>query len=359
MGAFAEIGAWPGVLRELTAGHDLSAATTHAALDRVLAGEATDAQLAAFIVALRMKGEAVDEVVGLVAAMLDAAAPLDLPDPAATIDLVGTGGSSALGGRAFNVSTMASLVAAAAGAVVCKHGNRKASSASGSTDLLEALGVEVELDGPGVVACVREAGVGFAFARMFHPSMRHVAPVRNELGIPTVFNVLGPLSHPGRVTRSVLGVSDPRLMDLVPQVLARRGVDHAWVVHGSDGLDELTTTGPTRVAEVRGAEITHLEITPGAVGLATASLEQLAVGGPDENAAAARDLLEGHSGPVRDMVVLNAAAGLVVADVVDDLAAGVERAAAAIDDGAALRTLGALVAVSRAAAAAGAAADEA
>ena len=160
-----------------------------------------------------------DEVAGLVDAMLAAAAPLDLADPDGTVDLVGTGGATPLRGRAFNVSTMASLVAAAPGATVCKHGNRKASSTSGSTDLLEALGVEVELDGPRVARCVDEAGVGFAFARMFHPAMRHAAPVRAELGIPTVFNVLGPLSHPGRVGRQVLGVSDPRLLDLVPAVL--------------------------------------------------------------------------------------------------------------------------------------------
>jgi anthranilate phosphoribosyltransferase len=351
MGAFAEIGAWPGLLRQLTRGEDLDASVTHAALDHVLAGEATDAQIAAFIVALRMKGESADEVVGLVRAMLAAAAPLPLEDPSSTVDLVGTGGSSALGGRAFNVSTMASVVAAAAGATVCKHGNRKASSASGSTDLLEALGVEVELDGPAVAACVREAGVGFAFARMFHPSMRHVAPVRTELGIPTVFNVLGPLSHPGRVTRQVLGVSDPRLMELVPEVLLRKGMDHAWVVHGCDGLDELTTTGPTRVVVVRGGELREHEVTPESVGLARAELADLAVGGPDENAAAARDVLEGRPGPVRDMVLLNAAAGLVVADLVEDLATGVERAAAAVDEGAALRVLGELVAVSRAAAA--------
>ncbi len=352
MGAFAEIGAWPGLLRQLTAGADLDAEVTRTALERVLAGEATDAQIAAFIVALRMKGESVDEVHGLVQAMLAAAAPLELDDPGTTIDLVGTGGSSALGGRAFNVSTMASVVAAAAGATVCKHGNRRASSASGSTDLLEALGVEVELDGPAVAACVREAGVGFAFARMFHPSMRHVAPVRTELGIPTVFNVLGPLSHPGRVTRQVLGVADPRLMDLVPRVLARRGMDHAWVVHGSDGLDELTTTGPTQVVVVRGEELEHLEISPASVGLRPAGLDELAIGGPEENAAAARDVLEGRPGPVRDMVVLNAAAGLVVADLVPGLAEGVERAGAAIDDGGALRVLGELVAVSRAAVAA-------
>jgi anthranilate phosphoribosyltransferase len=351
MGAFAEIGAWPGLLRELTAGRDLGEAVTRTALERVLAGEATNAQIAAFIVALRMKGESVDEVLGLVDAMLAAAAPLALDDPSSTIDLVGTGGSSALGGRAFNVSTMAAVVAASAGATVCKHGNRKASSASGSTDLLEALGVEVELQGPAVAACVREAGVGFAFARMFHPAMRHVAPVRTELGIPTVFNVLGPLSHPGRVTRQVVGVADPRLMDLVPEVLRRRGMDHAWVVHGSDGLDELTTTGATSVTIVRAGELSRVEVTPESVGLARATLDQIAVGGPDENAAAARDVLEGRPGPVRDMVLLNAAAGLVVADLVDDLAAGVERAAAAVDEGAALRVLGELVAVSRAASA--------
>jgi anthranilate phosphoribosyltransferase len=351
MGAFAEIGAWPGLLRELTAGRDLTAAVTRAALERVLDGEATDAQIAAFIVALRMKGESVDEVVGLVGAMLDAAAPLELDDPSATIDLVGTGGSTALSGRAFNVSTMASLVASAAGATVCKHGNRKASSTSGSTDLLEALGVEVELGGDAVAACVREAGVGFAFARMFHPSMRHVAPVRNELGIPTVFNVLGPLSHPGRVTRQVLGVSDPRLMDLVPEVLLRRGMDHAWVVHGSDGLDELTTTGPSRVVVVRAGSVTSMEVTPDSVGLGTATLDQLAVGDPDANAAVARSVLEGESGPLRDMVLLNAAAGLVVADIAQDLADGVERSAHAVDSGGALRVLGELVAVSRAASA--------
>lgn len=348
MGAFAEVGAWPGLLGELSAGRDLSAATCRAALERVLAGEATDAQIAAFIVALRMKGEAVDEVVGLVGAMLDAALPLELDDPAATIDLVGTGGSTALSGRAFNVSTMASLVAAAAGATVCKHGNRKASSTSGSTDLLEALGVEVELDGPAVAACVREAGVGFAFARVFHPCMRHVAPVRTELGIPTVFNVLGPLSHPGGVTRQVLGVSDPRLMDLVPGVLRRRGLDHAWVVHGSDGLDELTTTGPTRVVVLRAGELHEHEVTPESVGLARADIEDLAVGDPAANATVARSVLQGEPGPLRDMVLLNAAAGLVVADLVEDLAAGVQRAAAAVDDGSALRVLGELVAVSRA-----------
>lgn len=349
MGAFAEVGAWPGLLRQLTAGEELSSEVTRAVTDVILTGDATDAQVAALLVGLRMKGETAGEVAGMVGAMLDAAATLDLDDPAGTVDLVGTGGSRALGGRAFNVSTMASIVAAAAGVTVCKHGNRKASSASGSTDLLEALGVAVELAGPGVVACVREAGVGFAFARVFHPSMRHVAGVRTELGIPTVFNILGPLSHPGRVTRMVLGVADGRLMDLIPDVLALRGVDHAWVVHGEDGLDELTTTGATQVTEIRGAEQRRFRITPEDVGLPRVALEDLAVGGPEENAAAARSVLAGDRGPLRDMVVLNAAAALVVAGEVEDLGAGVSAAGAAIDDQRAARVLGRLVATSRAA----------
>lgn len=348
MGAFAEIGAWPGLLGALVAGEDLSGDVTRAVLDVVLAGEATDAQIAAFLVGLRAKGETADEVVGMVGAMLDAAAPLDLPDPSSTIDLVGTGGSRALGGRAFNVSTMASIVAAAAGATVCKHGNRRASSASGSTDLLEALGVAVELDGPGVVACVREAGVGFAFARMFHPSMRHVAAVRTELAIPTVFNVLGPLSHPGRVTRQVLGVADAALMDLIPDVLAARGMDHAWVVHGEGGLDELTTAGTTEVVEIRGTHRTRFRIAPEDVGMDRVTLADLAVGGPEENAMAAQSVLAAQRGPLRDMVVLNAAAGLVVAGIASDLGDGVQRAAGAIDDGGAARVLGQLVAASRA-----------
>jgi anthranilate phosphoribosyltransferase len=348
MGAFAAVGAWPGVLRELTEGRDLDADVTRGALERVLDGDATDAQIAAFIVALRIKGESVDEVVGLVAAMLDAASPLPLDDPSSTIDIVGTGGSAALAGKAFNVSTMASIVAAGAGAVVCKHGNRRASSTSGSTDLLEALGVEVELDGAGVATCVREAGVGFAFAKMFHPSMRHAAPVRAELGIPTVFNVLGPLSHPGRVERQVIGVSDPRLMQLVPDVLRRRGLRRAWIVHGEGGLDELTTAGETQVIELRDGELRPFSVVPEDLGLTRVTLADLGVGGPAENARVAESVLAGEPGALRDMVVLNAAAGLVVAEVADDLAAGVAAAAASIDDGSAARVLGRLVAVSRA-----------
>ena len=349
MGAFAAAGAWPGVIRRLVGGQDLLADEARGALDRVLAGEATDAQIAALLVGLRAKGESPEEVAGLVEAMLAAASPLQLPDPAAAVDIVGTGGSIALGGRAFNVSTMASIVAAAAGATVCKHGNRKASSTSGSTDLLEALGVEVDLDGPAVVACVREAGAGSAFARVFHPAMRHVAHIRAELGVPTVFNLLGPLSHPGHVGRRVLGVADADRVELVAGVLARRGLRRAWVVRGADGLDELTTTDATDVIEIRdGAEVRRFRVLPEEVGLTRVTLDDIAVGDPEQNAAAATAVLEGRAGPVRDMVLLNAAAALVVAEVADDLADGIARSAAAVDGGAAARTLGELVAASRA-----------
>jgi len=349
MGAFAAAGAWPGVLRELLAGHSLSAEVTRGALEQILTGEATDAQIAAFIVSLRQKGETPEEVVGLVEAMLANAAPLELPDPAHTVDVVGTGGSTALAGRAFNVSTMAAIVAAAAGATVCKHGNRKASSASGSTDLLEALGVAVELDGPGVAECVSQTGVGFAFARSFHPAMRHVAPVRLELGVPTVFNVLGPLSHPGHVGRQVLGVADRRLLELIPEVLQLRGT-RAWVVHGSDGLDELTVTGPSTVIEVSESGLRRFELLPSDAGLDQATLEQIAVGDPAENATATRAMLDGEPGPIRDMVVLNASAALVVSDLASDISEGALIAAAAIDDGRAKSVLEQLVTVSQRAA---------
>jgi anthranilate phosphoribosyltransferase len=352
MGAFAAAGAWPGVVRRLVLGEDLTADEARGAVERVLAGEATDAQIAALLVGLRAKGETAEEVAGMVEAMLAASAPLELPDASAAVDVVGTGGSIALGGRAFNVSTMASIVAASAGAIVCKHGNRKASSTSGSTDLLEALGVEVDLDGPAVVACVREAGVGFAFARVFHPAMRHVAGVRAELGVPTVFNLLGPLSHPGRVGRQVLGVADAERVELVAGVLVRRGLTRAWVVRGADGLDELTTTDATDVIVIDGgAEVDRFRITPEELGLARVTLDDIAIGDPGQNAEAANAVLEGRPGPVRDMVLLNAAAALVVGDVVADLPAGLERAAAAIDSGDSARTLGRLVAASRALAA--------
>ena len=349
MGDFAAAGAWPGVLQSLADRADLSPEVAGGALAHILQGEATPAQIAGFLMALRTKGETAEEVAAFVEAMLSAAAPLPLPDPQNTLDLVGTGGSRTLAGGAFNVSTMASVVAAAAGATVCKHGNRKASSTSGSTDLLEALDVEVELDGAGVAACVRDAGVGFAFARMFHPAMRHAAPVRAELGVPTVFNLLGPLSHPGRVGHQVIGVSDPARVDLVAAALAAHGTHRSWVVHGHDGLDEVTTTAPTTVVEVAGhEEVRRFEIDPVSAGVARAAVADIRIGDPSQNAAAANAMLEGAKGPIRDMVVLNAAAGLVVSGVVRELPGGVDAAAHAIDSGGAASTLGKLVAASRA-----------
>jgi anthranilate phosphoribosyltransferase len=242
--------------------------------------------------------------------------------------------------KALNVSTMACVVAAAAGATVCKHGNLKASSTSGSFDLLAALGVGYDLDGTALAGVVRDVGLGFCFARAYHPAMRHAGPVRAELGVPTVFNVLGPLSHPGRVARQVIGVGDPRMLDLVAGALAARGSEHALVVHGDGALDELALTGPTEVREVRsGAVVGTWVVEPGDVGLAQVGPEELPGGDATANAAIAARVLGGEPGPARDIVVLNAGAGLLVAGLAPTLAEGVALAAAAIDDGRAASTL--------------------
>ncbi len=333
-----ELGGWPALLGQLVEGSDLTAEETGAALGAILAGEATPAQTAGFIVALRQKGETVAELDGLVGAMLDAAAPIDLP--AGTIDIVGTGGSPRRRTKALNVSTMASIVAASAGARVCKHGNVRASSTSGSFDLLAALGVAFDLPAPRVAELVEEIGVGFCFARAFHPAMRHAGPVRAELGIPTVFNVLGPLSHPGRVRRQVLGVGDGRLLDLVAGVLAARGAESSLVVHGADQLDELSLSGPTHVREVRdGAVVGAYDVEPGDFGLSAVPVDDMPGGTPEENAAIAEAVFSGETGPARDIVVLNAGAALHVAGVVTSIEAGVEAAASSIDAGAASTTL--------------------
>ncbi len=334
-------GGWPVVLGALAAGDDIGADAAEAVLATVLAGEATDAQLAAFLVALRQKGETVEEMTGMVRAMRTAAVPLELPED--TIDLVGAGGSQLGREAALNVSTMASFVAAGAGATVCKHGNRRASSTSGSFDVLEGLGVEIELGPEGVEACVREVGVGFAFARTFHPAMRFAGPVRAQLGIPTVFNVLGPLSHPGRLTRQVVGVPDPAVGRRMAEVLLATGSVLAMVVTGDGGLDELSTTGPNVVHEIRDGAVSTSELVPDDLGLARATIDELRGGDAEANAAIARRVLSGEVGPYRDIVVLNAAAGLVVAGVASDLVDGIERAMASIDSGAAADRLARLV----------------
>jgi anthranilate phosphoribosyltransferase len=329
-----EWGGWPGLLRVVTAGGDLTIAQTEAAMGAMLAGEATAAQIAAFIVALRMKGESVDEMTGLVRAMYAVSTPLPLRH-ADDVDIVGAGGALARQTGALNVSTMASFVAAGAGVRVCKHGNRRASSTSGSFDLLEALGGAVELPPEGISRCVDEAGVGFAFARSFHPSMRHVGPVRTEIGIPTVFNVLGPLANPAKVTRQVVGVADARLAERMLRVLVANGSQRAWVVTGDGPLDELSTTGPSQVVEWHEGVVRSFEVTPEAAGLTRVEPHDIVGGDAARNAELFARVVDGKTGAVREIVAFNTAAALVVAGVADSLADGVERAFASIDSGAA------------------------
>jgi anthranilate phosphoribosyltransferase len=337
---------WPSILTELIAGRNLDEATAREVMATILHGDATAAQIAGFLVALRAKGEHVDELTGLLGGALDEATLVPLTDDERSrcVDIVGTGGD---GSHSINVSTMAALVIAGAGVPVCKHGNRSASSKCGSADLLELLGVVIELHADGVAACVREAGIGFCFAPVFHPAFRFAGPPRREIGVPTAFNLLGPMANPGRVRRQVIGVADPGFVEPMAQTLQRQGLDHAWVVHGA-GLDELTTTGPSTVLALLDGSIREFTIDPAQLGLQVATADDLRGGVPDENAAVIRRVLGGERGPHRDIVVLNAAAGLVVGGAVPDIAAGIDLAAAAIDDGRAQSALDALVRVSQA-----------
>lgn len=326
---------WPALLSMLVAGSDLTSEQAGDALREILAGAATGAQIAAFLIALRMKGESIGEVSAMVDAMLESAAPIQLPAGPDAIDIVGTGGAPSRHAHALNVSTMASFVAAGAGARVVKHGNRKASSTSGSFDLLEALGIPLELDGPGIAHCVSEAGIAFCFARSFHPAMRHAGPVRTQLGVPTVFNFLGPLSHPARVQRQVIGVSDQRIAPIVVGVLQQRGAPRALVVSGDDGMDEFTTTTTSTVHELCDGVVNTTTFDPRDVGIAMVSSDAIAGGGPEVNADIAGRVFGGETGAYRDIICLNAAAGLFVAGIVDDLSSGVVKAQESIDSGAA------------------------
>ncbi len=340
-----EFGGWPETLGLLANRRDLSADQCTAVLAQILDGQATDAQISALIVGLRIKGETVAELAGLQRAMIAAAVPLTLP--AHTIDIVGVGGAPSRRRHALNVSTMAAFVAAGAGASVCKHGNRKASSTSGSFDLLEALGVAVDVSPKHLEQQVANHGVGFAFARKFHPAMRHVGPVRAELGIPTVFNILGPLSHPGRLTRQVVGASDWGLARRMAETLRATGSVRSLIVHGDGGLDELTITGPSHMLSLVDDVITEIEVDATRFGLARATPADIAGGDAEANAVIARRVLAGHPGPARDMVVLNAAAGLIAAGVCDELGDGVAAAATAIDDGLAQAKLNLLASVNK------------
>lgn len=324
---------WAALLSDLVAGRDLSGEWAASAIADTLNGSAGDARLAGLLVGLAAKGVSAVELDAMVGAMLAAATPLELTDPVGTIDIVGTGGAPRRREAALNVSTMSALVAAAAGATVCKHDNRRASSTSGSFDLLEALGIPTELDAAGVRRCVDDIGVGFAFARTFHPAMRHAAPVRTALGIPTVFNILGPLSHPAGLTRMLLGVGDPDLAPRVAETLLRRGSPRAMVVCGHDATDEIVTTGTTTIHEVRDGAVAVWELDPEALGIDIVPTSAVAGGDPQRNATIATEVAAGGGGPVADLVALNAAAALVVAGRVDTVADGLAPARAALADG--------------------------
>jgi anthranilate phosphoribosyltransferase len=326
------------LLSKLADGHILSEEDAEAFFSACLRGEPSPAQVAAALTALRMRGETVEEITACARAMRHAATKLE--HPYAVIDTCGTGGD---GQHTFNISTAAALVAAGGGIKVAKHGNRALSSSSGSSDVLSALGVNLGCSMEQSRKALDEAGICFLFAPAHHSAMRHVTPVRAELGFRTVFNLLGPLSNPAGAQRQVLGVYDPRLIEPLAKVLGALGAERAWVVHGS-GLDEITTTGPTQICEWRDGKTRLFTVTPEAVGLERVSLEALRGGDPKANAAALTALLSGERGAYRDIVALNAAAAFLVADRVETLRDGLDLAFAVIDDGRAREALARLVA---------------
>lgn len=326
------------LLAALVDGKVLSDADAHAFFAACLRGEPTPAQVAAAVTALRIRGETVGEIAAFATAMREAAVTLEHPWD--VIDTCGTGGD---GQHTFNISTAAALVLAGAGLKVAKHGNRALSSKSGSSDVLSVLGVNLQASQKQQLRALETAGIAFLFAPSYHGAMRHVGPVRAEIGFRTVFNLLGPLSNPARARRQVMGVYDPRLLEPLAEVLGRLGAVRAWTVHGQ-GLDELTTTGPTEVAEWKDGAVRRFAVTPEVAGLPRASLDAIRGGDAETNAAALTALLDGQAGAYRDIVLLNAAAALVVADRVETLAEGAALAAAVIDDGRAAQALAGLVA---------------
>ena len=338
---------WPSVLGGLVRREDQSREAAAWAMGQILEGAATPAQLAGFAVALRSKGETVEEICGLADTMLEYAAPVEIGGRC--VDVVGSGGDRA---HTVNISTMAAIVAAAAGARVVKHGNRAASSACGAADVLEVLGVALDVPAERQAAVVDEAGIAFLFAPLYHPALRHAAAPRRELGIPTTFNFLGPLANPAQPVAQAVGVADPRMAELIAGVFAGRG-NQGVVVHGDDGLDELTTTTTSRVWAYAGGTITRHELDPADLGLPRASVADLVGGSPEVNADVVRRVLAGERGPVRDVVVLNAAATLLAeagprpGDLTAQLREPLDRVLAALDSGRAAETLAVWVAASR------------
>lgn len=329
------------VIAKVAAGATLTRAEAEAAFEALLSGEVTPAQMGGFLMALRVRGETVEEITGAVSAMR--AKMLRVKAPEGAIDIVGTGGDNS---GSWNVSTLASIIVAAAGVPVAKHGNRAASSKSGASDVLNALGVAIGLPPAAIEACLREANIGFMMAPSHHAATRHVAPVRIEFGTRTIFNMLGPLSNPASVKRQLAGVFSRDWCEPMAQVLRNLGSEKVWVVHGLDGLDEITTTGPTFVAELDQGKITTFEITPEDAGLARASAADLRGGDPAHNARALQAVLDGAQGAYRDIALLNAAGGLIVAGKAADLKQGVALAAEAISTGRAKATLAKLIEVS-------------
>lgn len=329
---------WPPLLKQLIAGVDLSAEDTAWAMDQIMSGAASPARIAGFAVALRAKGETPEEIAGMAATMLAHARRVELDRPA--VDIVGTGGD---GSNSVNISTMATIVTAAAGAPVAKHGNRSASSKSGAADVLEALGVRISLPPEDVQRSLTEVGIGFFLASAFHPALRHAGPVRSELGIPTTFNLLGPLTNPAQPEAALIGCAYQDKTRVLAETFARRGT-RALVVRGDDGLDEITTTTTSTVWVVSGGEVTERTFDPASLGIARATADDLRGGDAAANAEVVRELVGGKPGPVRDAVLINAAAALAAftgfsASLEDDLRGGLTRAAEAIDSGAAATLL--------------------
>jgi anthranilate phosphoribosyltransferase len=331
-------------IKAVVSGRDLTQEEAAAVMEQIMTGEATPAQIAAFLTALHLKGETDSEIAGMAEVMREKAVRVHHDGP--LLDTCGTGGDAA---NTFNISTAAAFVAAGAGATVAKHGNRAMSSRCGSADVLEGLGVEIELDAEGVARCLREAGIGFMFAQKFHPAMRYVGPVRREIGIRTAFNVLGPLTNPAHAEYQVLGVASVALAEKLARALSRMGTRHALVVHGTDGVDELSLTAPSIVWEVRAGEAPRrFEVAPESVGLTRAPREAVLGGSVAENVATVRGILAGEiGGPKRDIVLLNAAAALLAAERAADLAEGVAIARESLDSGAARQRMETMARVSR------------
>lgn len=327
-------------IAKVAAGNALSFEEAREAFDIIMSGDATPGQIGGFLMALRVRGETVDEISGAVATMRDKMLRVDAP--AGAMDIVGTGGD---GSHSFNISTGSAFVIAGSGAPVAKHGNRGLSSLTGTADVLMALGVKIDLPPEGISRCIQQAGIGFMFAPSHHPAMKHVGSTRVELGTRTIFNLLGPLSNPASVSRQLVGVFSPEWITPVAETLKALGAEHVWVVHG-DGYDEITTTGETQVAELSGGEIRNFTLTPEAVGLKRWNRQDLRGGDAAFNAQALRAMLGGAPGAFRDTVLMNAGAGLVVAGKATTLTGGMATAAQTIDSGRALAVLDRLATVS-------------